>query len=688
MPSILIGTTLDRSGKATHSGYVDMMDSRHGVRGWAVNLKDPSTPASVELCMGARVVAVRQASADRDDISSILGQPALSAFEFEAAVMDTLADFLDNPDDALAVRIAGTTLYLSGAETPPTAGEILSRIRAERAPVKRSTTADFEELLDELQAEAGPMSELALRAAPEDLQGFIETISVHSASQVWFMGWMRRGHLQEFSGVVADRHKYPAAIAVMSYQRDDLAADACGVVGLISSHWRPNSATGGMVLYFGAGGRFHLRSNDPLRLLPAGELVAEYDGIRDRCLGDGRSTAMQRMLNAMDNWLPTRSAAQWHAAETSVDRVLLVPGLGCLVDGWVISPIKRVEALRLRVGSTVLVAHPDSLYWKARTDLLAAFPGGARMVEKAGFVGLFTGEVEPEDFADPVLKLAFEGGGSVNYSIAPKVFRRLGHSASVADAEKFFPALQEEAFFPQFALAAIRAERGARPPVPISVTQSLRCMVFVLPQDRCDMFMLFEDLAQQCRLGAGVEAFAFIAAAQSNRSDALWLFREFEAAYGLPRNIACSLLVVETASQAFGLLPDILGTLGAQRFVFCDAGVFLTETGWARAREALAAAATRLEFFGFEPEAFERRPSSQESARCFAWSAVPFIQWALAAPAFMGGFFKDNMLRAKTGQALHVDAARCTRRHAASQIEDAVNAAVYAQSRPSLADAA
>ena len=392
---------------------------------------------------------------------------------------------------------------------------------------------------------------------------------------------------------------------------------------------------------------------------------------------------MQRMLNAMENWLPTRGPAQWFATETSVDRVRLVPGLGCMVEGWVLSPIKRIESLRLRVGSVVLAAHPDSVYWKARPDLLAAFPGGERMVEQGGFVGLFAGDVAPEDFADPVLKLSFEGGGSVNFSIVPKVFRSLGHSASVGDALLFFPALQEEAFFPAFAAAAIRSEQGAaRPPVPISVAPSRRCLIFVLPEDRCDIFMLFEDLAQQCRTTGGIEAIAFVAAAQTNRSDALWLFREFETAHGVPRGIACSLIVIDDAAQAFGLLPDILGALGTQRFAFVGGGVFLTGIGWARAREALASAATGLEFFGFEPEEFERRPVAIEAtARCFAWSATHFTRWALTAPGFMGGFYKDNMLRTKTGQIVHADAARCTRARRSTQIEEAVNAAVYAAPR-------
>ncbi|MEJ0045480.1 MAG: hypothetical protein WDN04_04590 [Rhodospirillales bacterium] len=40
------------------------------------------------------------------------------------------------------------------------------------------------------------------------------------------------------------------------------------------------------------------------------------------------------MLSSLESWLPTRSVGQAYATETSIDRVLLVPGLGCLVEGW------------------------------------------------------------------------------------------------------------------------------------------------------------------------------------------------------------------------------------------------------------------------------------------------------------------------------------------------------------------
>jgi hypothetical protein len=516
-----VATALGARGRTTHSGFVDSIDGALGVRGWAVNLADPLDPVRVLLYVGDQLVAETLAEGEREDISAKLGCRARSAYAFDAAVMQSLSEGLDDPQGVISVRVAATGQVLPGAEPAPTITDIRAQLRADRAP-----------------------------APPGGAQG----------------------------------------------------------------------------------------------------------------------------------WLPSHNPGQGFATETAIDRVLLVPGLGCLVEGWVMSPVKRVEGLRLRVGASVLSTGPESLHWKPRPDLRALFPGSDRMIERAGFVGLFTGDAEPEDFADPMLKVIFQGGQSANWSIPPNVCRHLGHSASVEDALRFFPSLQEEVFFARFAEAAVRAERGSmQAPVKVSVARGKRAMVFVLPEDRCDLFLLFEDLAQQCRAGGGIDALTFIAAGNGHRADAMWLVREFQTLHAAPRNIACSLLVIEDGAQAFALLPDILSEIGAQRFFFAGPGVFLNGAGWARARQALAPGEAELVFFGIDTASFQPADTPDGiSARCFAWSTGPFTRWSASAPAYMGGYYRDNGLsQAKAARVAHLHAARSTRAPHTTRIRDAVNAAVY-----------
>jgi hypothetical protein len=680
LTAIVVGTGLSAAGPISYRGFIDLIDISQGVRGWVLDLASPQIPQRLELMVGDIVVAEIVPDGPRHDISEALGVIVTPGFSFDAASLAMVADLAESADDAVSVRIAGTQCRLGIGDAAPTAAQIIKqqRLFSVTSP-NRSSTADFELLLDDLRADAVALAEQALRPVPENLQGYIETLALDTSGQVWMVGWMRRGHLTEFSAVISERRKIPAAVAIMTYSRDDLPADACGVIGLLSSSWRPTSATAEFYLFFGAGGRFHLRSHLPIRFVTPSELVAEYEHVRERCLGEGRAIALQRMLTSMESWLPTRSTGQAYATETSVDRVLLVPGLGCLVEGWVISPMKRVEGLRLRIGGAVMAAQADATYWKPRPDLLSAFPGSDALVARAGFVALFAGDADPEDFADPVVKVVFEGGASANWTIPPKVFRRLGHSADIDDAQIFFPALQEESFFPRFAEAAIRAQRRAmNPPVPMTIKRTRRALVLVLPEDRCDMFLLFEELAQQCRTGTGVEGVAFVAAAKSNRSDALWLFHEFQVSTGMP----CSLLVIDDAAHAFALLPDILREIGANRFVFVGAGVFLTDSGWQHVRQILQATGPDLVFLGLQADAFEQRDLNESvTARCFAWTTPLFVRWAITAAPYLGGYYRENgLFRSNVAHVVHHGAAHSSRTLLPARIQEAVNATVYGMS--------
>jgi hypothetical protein len=671
-------------GPVSYRGFIDIADCSQGVRGWALDLADPSQPVRVELVVGDLVVAEATPHIARHDIAETLGTPVTPGFAFSSDTLALATELAEDTSDSFGVRVAGTDMRLGIAGAAPTVGDVIQQLRKLNMPAAdRNNNADLETLLDDLRSDAAILAEQALRPLPENLQGYVEALAIDAGGQVWMIGWMRRGHLTEFAAVISERRKIPAAIAVMTFARDDLPADACGVIGVIASAWRPSSASSEFFIFFGSDARFHLRAHTPLRLITPAELTAEYENVRERSLGEGNAAAVERMLTSLESWLPTRATSHAYGTETSIDRVLLAPGLGCLVEGWVISPMKRVEGLRLRIGGAVMTAVPEATYWKPRPDLLTAFPGSEALVQRAGFVALFAGEAEPEDFADPVLKILFQGGTTANWAIAAKVFRRLGHSATLDDALQFFPALQEEAFFPDFAAAAIRAQRAAiNPPVPLSITQTRRTIIFVLPEDRCDLFLAFEELAQNCRAGGYADGVTFVAAGKSNRSDALWLFREFQLSQGVP----ASLLVVDDSAHAFSLLPDILREIGANRFVFVGPGVFLTEAGWRQAQSVLRTVGPDLVFFGLEPDSFEQHDIADSvSARCFAWTTAHFVRWSFTAAPFLGGFHRENgLFRSNVAHVVHHGAARASRTLLPTRIQEAVNSAVYSNAMETL----
>jgi len=517
-------------------------------------------------------------------------------------------------------------------------------------------------------AAAEALSLLPLNSKTLHPQGYIETVAVGDGA-VWIMGWMEPGHAPEFPAVIVELRRgggrHPAIVSVADYKRADLPPGGLGIIGVVDCQWQPTIQDGlldEISLFFGDKGQSYLRCHQPIRLLTIAQLAAEYQGLQNRGLTGPQSPAIQRALGALENWAPTQAGDAWMAAETSVDRILLVPGLGCFIEGWVLSPLRRVENFRLRIGGVVMALPPQTLSWKPRPDLVAAYPASEAMASRAGFVGLFESGEEPTEFAEPVLKILFEGGASVNWPIPPKVFRRLGQSARLEDVGRFFPALEEEAFFPSFAKAASRTERAlVLPPVPVQVARAERAIIIVLAQERCDLFLAFSQTAQHARGAGGGWGVAFLTSAGASRSDALWQFRAFTR--DCPA-VAASLLTIAEPSHAFALLPDVLAAVGAKSFLFVGDGVFLTEAGWAAVPQALNPARGSPMLFG---DAGDRI-----GARCFAWSAARFARWSARSPAYLGGIHGDNGLAAES-PVLLPGAAWCSRPVFRSSLEAAIN---------------
>jgi len=380
---------------------------------------------------------------------------------------------------------------------------------------------------------------------------------------------------------------------------------------------------------------------------------------------------------------PTRSLAAAthapgaaHGAETSVDRLLVIPGFGCMAEGWVLSPQRPVISFRLTIGGVTLTARPDALYRKPRADLLDAYQDAAHLVGEAGFVALFTGDTNPRDAAAPTLHIVFAGGAEASFALPARLPRLLGHTATAADALLFFPALAAESFFPRFAAAAIEADRAAQaPPVPLTLAKTPRIFVQVLPENRNDLFLAFETIATACRENL-IDGLAFVAATDTTRAEAPWLLRDLRASHDLP----ASLFAIAGTDQAFALLPDIIRATGAKRFVFAAAGLFPTLQAHRLAAAYLRGTAKTPIFLGTEPDPFAPPDlHAFPSSRCFGWTGDAFLRWCETAPAFLGGHYRDNLLaRATRAPTLCPNTVMVSGPLTPSPIELAVNETIYA----------
>jgi hypothetical protein len=628
-----------------YRGYIDLFDPAVGLQGWVVNTAEPSSRVRLELTAASTVLAECDADQPRDDVARRYDCPrATPGFCFPPSALARACELAAaDVGKRIAVRVAGTEFLLSCARELPTiaeltalagrdpGGEVVS-LAPNAAPTR--LPQDIAAATQIMRVRAAALAELALRPISENQRGAIEAISVDPAGTVWIAGWMHKGHPLEFPAVVADRQKYPAVVFLTCHERGDLPDDRVGMFGAIKSEWRPAAGSRDVFLFFDQGGRFHLRTTNPLRIATGEELLEFFERIKPSCYGR-RTTALQRMLAASHNWLPGTSRVAGFPVEAWVDHALLLPGFGCFVEGWVLSPVKRVAQLLLRIGSIVLSCDPVSLYFRPRGDLDTAYPNHCALTRHAGFVATFLGSVPSEELTDPVLKIAFADGTSSNHPIDPKVIRCLGHSAPLDDLLTFYPAIHAEGFFPIFSDAVRADARSAMgQALPFAVARASRVVVLTVPEDRSDAFLLFDEAERRLSNAEASPGLVFVAGRGSLRSEAIALFDGL-AATGVS---SCSLFFVDDTDLGLYLLPAVLDLVDARSFVFVAAGLFLTEVGWRTALNPPAAADLPLELYEIEDRTSDCASRRDVGfAECFGWSTRALATWVAELPIFVNG---------------------------------------------------
>jgi hypothetical protein len=511
---------------------------------------------------------------------------------------------------------------------------------------------DLARRLDLLHEEAEAWLHTPLRAHSEFQRGFLETVARDNSGLCWVSGWMQRDAPLEFAAVILDRHKFPAAVALTSYPRDDLPGEAHAVIGAIRTPWRPSGPDADAFLFFGEEMRFYQRAVKPLRLLDPRDAIEQFERVRAHCTGT-LTPALQRLVASPDNWLPDSARAAGFPAHAAVDRLMMLPGFGCLAEGWAMSPVKRLQRLALKCGPRILHADPLATYFRPRHDLREAFPNcGGSVTDRAGFVAVFRGRIEPADFVDPLLKVVFSDGTSSNHAVTPAAMRQIGHSAMPEDVLSLFPSLLHETFFGDFARALRRdaAQRLGTCDAWTVRRVADRVVVVALPRDRSDVYLMFEEMRHLLARLPDPPGFVFLAERGTMRPDVLTMFQGVAEAAG--DEAGCSLFFIDDADHALHLAGRALRAVGARRFLFVGSRVALSPEGWRRGIELLAAARPggAVQILGLE--AGTVAASDPAAPDCFVWTAEDFLAVLPHLPIYLGGRHMDGGLSAAGVEAI------------------------------------
>lgn len=606
----------------TIRGLVEQLDEQRGVAGWAVDPARPDQPVEVELWAGGIRLATGRTGLERDDVSAALGISGAPGFVFgEEAAEGLRLAAASGRRGAVEVRVAGHAQPLPSAAAPLELGFI----QLAREPAGRGRDVDFLARLADLRAQAAHGLQRALRPAANNRAGFIEVVSVDEGGLIWVLGWMRNDARFDRPAVVLDGSKIPAGFAYVMIPRADLPENAVGLIGVLHTDWRPSRGSKAF-LFINEKDTLYLEGLDPIDMVSKATLVQHCAPLWAMA-GLGYAPEIRRLMQQVRSWEPL--PPEFAPEIAAVEEVLVLPGFGCFATGWALSPTRHVDRLVLKLGSALLVSEAGATMTKPRPDLAHVFPGADRLVGHAGFTAVFPGDVDADALSEAVLKIVYRDGTSSNHAIAPASLRRLGEAASWERVRQFYPSIAAEPFFPAFADAVAAHYRALADDVrPLVLQPCAEAILFALPPDRSDAFLLFEGIARAERglpPGTGI---VLLAGQDDERTAAIALFDDLRRATDRP----LSLMLVPEAAMAAYSLPRIARLVGLDRFLFVGSSAMLAPAGW-RAAAALDGA---LAFLDVADPAREDG-GAEPGFDCFAWSVFEFHQWLAQARPLIGG---------------------------------------------------
>ena len=603
-------------------GHVERLDELFGITGWAVDHADPSRPVTLELWAGDRLIASVETNEERPDVCAALGVTARPGFSFTEEMLAALRlAAMEGLGGDVAVRTAGSAGALPSLAAPRT-------LEAVRLRVLSGVPGNSDALLDRLSAHAQAARrtfDQPLRPLPGRAMGFVEAVAVDESGLAWLVGWMQDETLRDRPVVVMDIGKHAAGFAYSLFPREDLPPGSKGFVGVLHTNWRPSPHVPPFVFMADGSQRFletvsptPIRTRQALAPLVRDLLGQSEDDFRDLLLD---------LFRTVHSWsLPEDGAS---ADMVRIDELAILPGFGALVKGWALSPSKEADRFVLKAGNRIIVAEPRSVSRHERLDLAGIYPNVGQALDSAGFVATFRDAMEDVPAEDMIVKATWNDGSSSNTAVSPTVVRMLGVTAPIESARRFYPTLEAESFFPDFAgHAARQAQARARAVHVYEARSSAGVVVLAAPDAPSDLFLSIDRAIRHAALLPEDCGIAIVARDGNTRALLLSLFAELKRATRRP----CSLFLTRGSTPSNDALPAVLETLGADRFAYVGPNVLLGEAGWA----AAGADMPGLTLFVVVDPTIPADPGRADLS-AFAADRVTWGSLAASAPPRIGG---------------------------------------------------
>lgn len=561
-------------------GQIDAFSPTEGVRGWLIDLRDPGARFELELVLGDQVHPCEVHWLHRPDIWATDDVCVAPGFTVQPESLLALAGAELDPETTVGLRLAGQDLFLQTQAARPQLQE-LRRWAEDRMGGSHPTEAlPLPLALDRHHRVAQSAQRGPLRAAESRFLGYIERV-VHIDSQhTVLFGWTRQPVQREQAAVMVHGGRRSAsALVLVPFARDDLPAGAQAFVALLHGGWRASGPQDQSFLFLLQEDGGWLRTHQPLTLESLSSLRPTLQDLMSR-LHERRLDEIQRLLDRSDRWAPSAERAQSAGVQFWLDQVLLLPGFGALVDGWILAAGAQLEQLQLRVGDSMLVLDPATLQTRARPDLAEPFPQHRDRTGQAGFSAVLRGPLAASDWDKPAVCVGLDDGLELTLPLQATQLRRIDTRFDFDRLERPFPAIEHEPWLDDFG-RALREQLvqgvGGRAQV-LERVRAERMLWLALPTDPATMGLVLSGLLEHgARLPAGVGV-TLLCDPGHDRARLLRWCAAIRARWAHRR---LGLVLLPDVQAAFYALPRLRHPQGVQHFTFLGPQAVLSDEGWA-----------------------------------------------------------------------------------------------------------
>lgn len=513
---------IDGDHSSVLRGSLESVTAREGIIGWVADLSAANRTHQVELVAGDRVFATAQTTLPVKLDSRFPGQgqaPGMKpSFRFAPAALLALLDESIELPGQLAVRLAGTQTYLR-EPSARFAEDILSVAEVVSAFEPAVTFLDpfnISQGLDRRRLLADALTERSFQPRKGAFGGHVDHVAFVNGDTLMLVGWLKEPRRIDFAAVIVADRTYPASFAGLSFPRADLPEPSIGFVAFVRTDWRPQPGNA-ITIYWGGAVLRYLKGTPDMRLMSPIEAAHWIVGY-ETSASAREYGAFNAAMSKLESWVPAEAGLRDAGVSYGIDAVLVLPGFGVLVAGWLFSPYKRLRSVSARIGLHVVAGEPRSLSLTPRFSSLSDKADTPEKAASKAFRCVAQGLPREVAVHTPLLQFAFEDNTAYAIGVPRNALRICDGSEVLAPLGRFFQGLVNEPFLDAFVDAFASQARQRAAPEPILTARARRVVVMSLPSQPDDLLLVLADIRRFAGMLPPDISLAFLTGAWHSRA--------------------------------------------------------------------------------------------------------------------------------------------------------------------------